>query len=122
MPSPDDTLAAIDDVITWYGSEDSMTWTAREPKRPDLSGLAAIVEAARPDHEALQQFGARVVEQFEALRTAFQRMGEQMLRNVGDAYQLVRRARLQELAEAGRATRRTMKATYHQRTRRRGRR
>ncbi len=47
MPNPDDTLAAIDDVITWHGSADAMEWTADEPKQPDLlPGLTAIVDAA----------------------------------------------------------------------------
>jgi len=31
MPTPDETLAAIDDVIEWHGSADAMVWTAEAP-------------------------------------------------------------------------------------------
>jgi len=31
VPTPDETLAAIDDVIDWHGSADAMVWTAEAP-------------------------------------------------------------------------------------------
>ncbi|MGW4422558.1 hypothetical protein [Streptosporangium sp. NPDC004631] len=31
MAAPDDTLAAIDDVIAWHGSPDAMVWTVAPP-------------------------------------------------------------------------------------------
>lgn len=31
MRNPDETLAAIDDVITWHGSDDAMVWGAADP-------------------------------------------------------------------------------------------
>jgi hypothetical protein len=68
MPTPDDTLATIDNVITWYGSDDAMVWTAAEPKLPDLSGFA----------EQMQRFA-------EALRPAAEQMTRD-IRAVADAF------------------------------------
>jgi hypothetical protein len=36
VPTPDETLAAIDDVIEWHGSADAMVWTAEAPAPRDV--------------------------------------------------------------------------------------
>ncbi|MET8334384.1 DUF6372 family protein [Streptosporangium canum] len=81
MTTPDDTLAAIDDVITWHGSRDAMVWTADEPKQPDFSGVAAILASARPDPEAVRAFGERLATQMRAFNEAFRPVAEQAVRN-----------------------------------------
>ncbi|MEV4179925.1 hypothetical protein AB0J28_00580 [Streptosporangium canum] len=93
MTTPDDTLAAIDDVITWHGdSDDAMVWTADRPKRPDLSGLAAIVDAARPSPEAARALTERLATQMQAFNEAVRPVAEQMVhtaRAVSEALALI---------------------------------
>ncbi|MGV9779869.1 hypothetical protein, partial [Streptosporangium sp. NPDC003464] len=61
--TPDDTLAAIDDVITWHGSPDAMVWTAEPPKQPDFSGIAAALAPMRPSPEEARALVDRLAEQ-----------------------------------------------------------
>ncbi|MDH2427020.1 hypothetical protein [Sphaerisporangium sp. TRM90804] len=57
MRDPEDTLAAIDDVIAdWHGSEDAMVWTATPPKRPDP---ATPGPARRPAEGFVERGAAR---------------------------------------------------------------
>lgn len=42
MRDPDETPAAIDDVLTdWRGSQDAMTWTSNEPPPPTVEATKA---------------------------------------------------------------------------------
>ncbi|GAA2990586.1 hypothetical protein GCM10017559_08280 [Streptosporangium longisporum] len=81
MPTPDDTLAAIDDVITWDGkSDDAAVWTADE-RQPDLlPGLASIVDAARPTPEAARAFAERITAGMQAFTEALRPVAEQVAR------------------------------------------
>src|SRR4051812_32303443 len=53
---PERTLAAIDDVIAWYGSADAMVWTAEPPANPGPAhamGNPAAPGTERPVGEML---------------------------------------------------------------------
>ncbi|MEW9527582.1 hypothetical protein [Microbispora sp. NPDC049125] len=61
---PERTLAAIDDVIAWYGSADAMVWTAEPPAAPvptpvptpvpaHVAGNSAAPSSDRPVGEML---------------------------------------------------------------------
>ncbi|GAA3027372.1 hypothetical protein [Streptosporangium longisporum] len=82
MPAPDDTLAAIDDVITWDGvSDDAAVWAADERQQPDLlPGLASIVDAARPSPEAARAFAERITAGMQTFAEALQPVVEQIAR------------------------------------------
>ncbi|YCK35158.1 hypothetical protein ACNF49_14045 [Actinomadura sp. ATCC 39365] len=107
-----DILTEIDDVITWYGSQDSMTWTAEPPRPPAMASI---------DVERLQQasliFGEHMRTYLNAMTPAF----EQAMRNVGEAFKALARIapQMQEVAEADRQLRSTMKSKYARRRRRR---
>lgn len=78
MPTPDDTLAAIDDVITWDGdSDDAAVWTAHERKQPDL---AAIVHALQADPEVAHAFAERITAGMRAFTEALRPVAEQVTR------------------------------------------
>ncbi|MEU9887946.1 hypothetical protein [Sphaerisporangium sp. NPDC051011] len=67
---PDETLAAIDDVIAWYGSDDAMEWTAEEPKRR-YSRLAPIQDYAEAVERFSESLGLRrFVEQVNGMTAA----------------------------------------------------
>ncbi|MEU8040895.1 DUF6372 family protein [Streptosporangium sp. NPDC049078] len=79
MPTPDDTLAHIDDVITWYGSADAMVWTAEERKQPDL---AAITRAFQANPAAARVLAERITASMQAFTEAVRPVAEQMIRTV----------------------------------------
>jgi hypothetical protein len=107
-----DILDQIDDVITWHGSPDSMTWTVEPPKFPGLSA----VDAERAQ-QAAAIFGSHVRTLVEAMQPAFERM----MRDLGSALQTLTgiAPQMEELAEANRQVRRAMKSEYARRRRRR---
>lgn len=64
----------IDDVITWHGSRDAMTWTAKPPSVPSL-------RLPEVDPEATRQALGRFAGQFNSLVDAFRPFAEQVARN-----------------------------------------
>lgn len=72
MPDPDETLAAIDNVITWHGSRDAMVWTAEppEPPKPPAPVVLADPEAMR---RAFAEMGAALNAFTEQMRSARRR-------------------------------------------------
>ena len=136
-----DILDQIDDVITWHGSRDAMVWRAEQPKR--YSGLKPIQEyceaaermfvspeweqfaaALQPDPEATRQAGERLARQVQAFVDSTRPVFEQMMRNVGEAVRAFAALapHLEQVADAGRAERSTMRQAYDRRRRARGRR
>ena len=124
MPTtPDDILAAIDDVIAWHGSSDAMVWTA-DPPRP-----LTLPAFPRPqmDPDAMRRAGEMMAAQMQAFVEAFveatRPVAEQMIRDAAAAGRafaaLAATPQMRDLSEARRASRRAMKSEYARRRRRR---
>lgn len=117
MPAPDDTLAAIDDVIAWHGSRDAMAWTADPPTPPTPPAFP------RPqmDPDAMRRAGEAMMAQMQAFAEAMRPVAEQMIRDVGAASRafatLAATPQMRDLLEARRLARRAMKGEYHRRGR-----
>lgn len=116
VPAPDDTLAAIDDVIAWHGSRDAMVWTAEPPTPPAFP---------RPqmDPDAVRRAGETMMAQMQAFVEAMRPVAEQMIRDAAAAGRafaaLAATPQMRDLSEARRASRRAMKSEYARRRRRR---
>lgn len=119
VPAPDDTLAAIDDVIAWHGSSDAMVWTA-DPPRP-----LTLPAFPRPqvDPDAMRRAGEMMAAQMQAFVAATRPVAEQMIRDAAAAGRafaaLAATPQMHALSEARRASRRAMKSEYARRRRRR---
>lgn len=107
-------LDQIDDVISWHGSQDSMTWSAEPPKPPAMVVPQIDIERAQ---QAALVFGEQLRVFVNAVTPAF----EQAMRTVGEALQAFARIapQMQELAESDRQARSAMKSEYARRRRRR---
>lgn len=120
MPAPDNTLAAIDDVLTdWHGSSDAMVWTADPPKPLTLPAFP------RPqmDPDAMRRAGEMMAAQMQAFVEAFveatRPVAEQMIRDAAAAGRafaaLAATPQMRDLLEARRLARRAMKSEYRRR-------
>lgn len=107
-----DILDQIDDVITWHGSRDAMTWTATPPTMPV------------PDPETMRLLGERLTRQVQAFADAMRPAVEQMVQGLGEAVKAFSALapHLHQVEEAGRLERRAMRRAYDRRRRARGRR
>lgn len=129
-----DILDQIDDVITWHGSLDSMTWTAEPPKPTLGDGMGWVVgETYRlpsiDPEDALHLF-EQMTGQVVDFAEAFRPIAERMVRDVGAACQAFAdimnmpgmRDFARSLVEGQRLERRAMRQAYNRRRRARGRR
>lgn len=95
MRDPDDTLAAIDDVIIWHGSGDAMVWTA-EDKRPRL----VLPTMPTVDPEAFAPLARQVQAYIDAITPAVRQMAEDMQHAMGAFAEFANSPAGRELIEA----------------------
>jgi hypothetical protein len=129
-----DILGQIDDIITWHGSRDAMTWTADKPTSTLGDGVGWVVDETYSlpsiDPEVARRFLEQMTGQAVDFMEAFRPIAERIVSDVGAACQtfaaIMSMPGMRDLAgslvEGRRLERRAMKSSYDRRRRARGRR